>query len=132
MFCMKLKVCEDFYASCFISHIGQADRSQIGVLEGPTFALRGGDGHTQRGTITFPRYDNRGQAALTNGNLLDRTGDGARGARGHELKKLFAHVDLWYTGSVIEPVDNSNLAPVRNAVKRFASPSSSEESRLIT
>lgn len=38
---------------------------------------------------------------------------------------------LWYTGSVIEPVDNERLAPERRPVKRLA-PSSSEDSRIIT
>jgi GntR family transcriptional regulator, transcriptional repressor for pyruvate dehydrogenase complex len=52
------------------------------------------------------------------------------GARGNEFKKLFTHEDLWYTGPVIEPVDNQTLTPARNAVKRFAR-SSGEESRLI-
>jgi len=43
---MGLKVHEDFNAGGFISHIGQADRSEVGVLEGPAFALCGGDSHT--------------------------------------------------------------------------------------
>jgi len=67
---------------------------------------------------------------LTDGNLLDRAGDGARGTCSQELKKLFAHENLWYTGPVIEPVDNQNVASTRNAVKRFTHPSG-EESRLI-
>src|SRR6202023_1762106 len=41
------------------------------------------------------------------------------------------HVNLWYSGSVIEPVDNETIASERNAVKRFAQ-ASSDHSRLIT
>jgi GntR family transcriptional repressor for pyruvate dehydrogenase complex len=100
------------------------------VLQGPALTLSRCDGHTQRGTITLPRHDNRGQATLSDGKLFDRAGDGARGTGGHELKKLFAHVDLWYTGPVIEPVENQNVPPARNAVKRFAH-AASDESRLI-
>lgn len=37
---------------------------------------------------------------------------------------------LWYTGSVIEPVDSERLAPERNTVKRLALPSSAD-SRII-
>ncbi len=40
-------------------------------------------------------------------------------------------MNLWYSGSVIEPVDNETIASERNAVKRFAQPSS-DQSRLIT
>jgi GntR family transcriptional repressor for pyruvate dehydrogenase complex len=40
-------------------------------------------------------------------------------------------VILWYTGSVIEPVDNERVALERNAVKRLAPPFS-EESRIFT
>jgi len=40
-------------------------------------------------------------------------------------------VILWYTGSVIGPLDKQTLALERNAVKRLAH-SSSEESRIIT
>jgi len=127
---MRLKVYENFHAGGFVSHVGEPDRSQIGMLEGPTFALSGGDGHTQRGTIALPRHDNRGQAALSDGKLLDRAGDGARGTGGHELKKLFAHVDLWYTGPVIEPVENENVSPARNPVKRITH-ASGDESHLI-
>ena len=127
---IRLKVYEDFHAGRFISHIGQADGSQIGMLQGPALTLSRCDGHTQRGTIALPRHDNRGQAALSDGKLFDRAGDGARGTGSHELKKLFAHVDLWYTGPVIEPVENENVPPTRNAVKRFAH-ASSDESLLI-
>jgi GntR family transcriptional repressor for pyruvate dehydrogenase complex len=128
---MMWKVCEDFHASRFISHVGQPHGSEICVLQGPTLTLRGCDGHRQRGTIALPRHYNRGQAALPNGELLDCARDDARGTSGQELKKLFAHVDLWYTGPVIEPLDNGNLPPSRNAVKTFAN-SSGDGSRLIT
>jgi GntR family transcriptional regulator, transcriptional repressor for pyruvate dehydrogenase complex len=101
------------------------------MFQGPTFTLRGGDRHAQRGTIALPRHNDSGEASLPYGKLLDRAGDGVRGTGGHELKKLFAHVDLWYTGSVIEPLENENLPSTRNAVKRFAHPSG-DESRLIT
>ena len=131
MFRMILKVCEHFHAGRFISHVGQPDRAQVCVLQGPTLALRRRDGHTQRRTITFPGNDNRGQAALSDCQLLNRAGEGAWGTVGHELKKLFAHVNLWYTGSVIEPLNNETLSPARNAVKRFAHPPG-DESRLIT
>ena len=43
---MGLKIYEDFHAGGFVSHVGQADRSEVGVLEGPAFALCGGDSHT--------------------------------------------------------------------------------------
>jgi DNA-binding FadR family transcriptional regulator len=128
---MRLKVCKDFHACRFISDVGQADRSQVGMLQGPTLALGGGNSHAQRGTIAFPRHDNRGQAAKSDGKLLDRARDGAWGTGGHELKKLFAHGNLWYTGPVIEPLENENLPSTRNAVKRFAHPSS-DGARLIT
>jgi DNA-binding FadR family transcriptional regulator len=126
-----LKICEDFHTGGFISHVGKADRSQIGMLQGPTLALGGSDRHGQRSTIAFPRHHNRGQAAQPDGKLLDRAGNDARGAGSHELKKLFAHVNLWYTGPVIEPLENENLPSTRNAVKRFARPSG-DEVRLIT
>jgi len=127
---MRLKVCKDFHAGRFISHVGEADRPQVGMFQGPALTLSGGDGHTQRGTIALPRHDNRGQAALSDGKLLDRAGDGARGTGGHELKKLFAHGDLWYTGLVIEPVENENVSPARNPVKRITH-ASGDESHLI-
>jgi GntR family transcriptional regulator, transcriptional repressor for pyruvate dehydrogenase complex len=131
IFGVLLKVGENFYTGRFVAKIGQADGSEIGVLQGPTFALRGGNSHTQRGTITLPRDHDGSEAAQTNGKLLNRGGDGARGTGGQELKKLFAHENLWYTGPVIEPVDNQNLAPARNAVKRFAH-ATGDDSRLIT
>jgi GntR family transcriptional repressor for pyruvate dehydrogenase complex len=121
----------DFHAGHFISNVGEADRSQVGVLQGPPFALGGGDRHGQRGTITLPRNHKGSQAAQPDGKLLDRARDGAWGTGGHELKKLFAHVNLWYTGPVIEPLENENLPSTRNAVKRFAHPSGGE-ARLIT
>jgi DNA-binding FadR family transcriptional regulator len=125
------QVCKDFHAGHFISHVGQPDCPQVRMLQRPTLALGRGDRHAQCGTIAFPRHDDRGEAALPNGQLLNRAGDGVGGTDGHELKKLFAHVDLWYTGSVIEPLDNRTLAPKRDAVKRFAHPAG-DESRLIT
>jgi DNA-binding FadR family transcriptional regulator len=128
---MMLKICEDFHAGRFISHVGEADRPQIGVLQGPTLALGRGDCHGQRGAITFPWHHNRGQAAQPDSKLLNRAGDGAWGTCGHELKKLFAHVNLWYTGPVIEPLENENLPSTRNAVKRFAH-LSGDAARLIT
>ncbi len=128
---MILKICHDFHAGRIIPQVGQADCSEIGVFQGPAFALSGGDGHAQRGTITLPRHDDGGQAAQPDGKLLDRTGDGVWGTVSHELKKLFAHVNLWYSGSVIEPLDNENVPSTRNAVKRFAHPSA-DESHLIT
>ena len=131
MFRMILKVCEDFHAGHFIPHVGQPDRSEVGMFQGPTFTLSRGDCHAQRDTITFPRHNESGKTSLSDGKLLDRAGDGVRGAGGHELKKLFAHVDLWYSGPVIEPLENENLSSTRNAVKRFAHPSG-VESRLIT
>jgi DNA-binding FadR family transcriptional regulator len=128
---VALKVCKNFHAGHFISHVGQPDSSQIGMLQGPTLALSRSDRHAQRGTITLPRHDNRGQTALSDSKLLDRAGDGVRGTVGHELKKLFAHGNLWYSGAVIEPLENENLPSTRSAVKRFAHPSG-DEARLIT
>jgi GntR family transcriptional regulator, transcriptional repressor for pyruvate dehydrogenase complex len=128
---MVLKIRENFHQGHFISRVSQANRPQIRVFDRPTFSLRGGDGHTQRGAITFPRDNDCGKAAMTDSNLLDGARDGARGASGHELKKLFAHGNLWYSGPVIEPLDNERISPERNAVKRFDSPSS-DGSRLIT
>jgi DNA-binding FadR family transcriptional regulator len=128
---MLLKVRQNFHAGHFISEVGQANRSEIGVLQGPAFALRRSDGHTQRGTIALPRHHNRGEAAETDSKLLHRAGDGARRTGGRELKKLFAHENLWYTGPVIEPVANENLPSTRSAVKRFAHPSGGD-ARLIT
>ena len=128
---MILEVCEYFHAGRFIFHVSQPERAQVGVLQGPTLALRGSDRHAQRGTITLPRNDNRGKAALSDCQLLNRGGNGAWGTVGHELKKLFAHVDLWYTGRVIEPLNDQTLSSTRNAVKRFAHPPGNE-SRLIT
>jgi GntR family transcriptional regulator, transcriptional repressor for pyruvate dehydrogenase complex len=131
MFRVTLKVYKDFHASGFISHIGQANRSEVRVLQGPAFALGRSDGHAQRGAIALPRHDNRSQAALTDRQLLNRAGDGAGGARGHELKKLFTHRDLWYSGPVIEPLDNENVPSAQNGVKRFTH-SSGDEAYLIT
>jgi DNA-binding FadR family transcriptional regulator len=128
---MPFKICQDFHTGHFISEVGEADSSEVGVLQGPALALRRGHGHTQRGAIAFPRHDYRGQAAQTDGKLLHRARNGARRTRCGELKKLFAHENLWYTGLVIEPVANGNLPSTRNAVKRFARPSGGE-ARLIT
>ena len=101
------------------------------MFQGPTFTLRGGDRHAQLGTIALPRHNDSGEASLPYGKLLDHAGNGVRRTGGNELKKLFAHVNLWYSGSVIEPLKNETLPPTRNAVKRFAHPSG-DESRLIT
>jgi GntR family transcriptional repressor for pyruvate dehydrogenase complex len=131
IFRVVLKVGKNFHAGGSISHVGQADRSEVCVLQGPTLALCGSDGHTQRGTITLPGHDDRGQAALSDGQLLDRAGDGAWGTGGHEFKKLFTHGKLWYSGPVIEPLADQNVPSTRNAVKRFVQPSGGE-SRLIT
>src|SRR6202521_4220078 len=131
MFRMALKVYENFHAGCFIAHVGQANRSQVGVLHGPTLALARSDGHAQGVAIALPRHDNRGRAALRDGQLLNRAGNGAGGAGGHELKKLFTHRDLWYSGPVIEPLDNENVPSARNGVKRFAH-SSGDEAYLIS
>jgi GntR family transcriptional regulator, transcriptional repressor for pyruvate dehydrogenase complex len=131
MFRMTLKVYKDFHAGGFISHVGQANRSQVRMLQGPTFALGRSDGHAQCGAIALPWNDNRGQAALADCQLLNRAGDGAGGASGHELKKLFTHRDLWYSGSVIEPLDSENVPSARNGVKRFTH-SSGDEAHLIT
>ena len=122
---------QNFHAGRFISGVGQTDGAEVGMLQGPAFALRHGNRHTQRDTIAFPWHDECRQAAEANGKLLDRAGDGARGASGHELKKLFAHVSLWYSGSVIEPLNDETVSSARNAVKRFAH-STSGEARLIT
>jgi GntR family transcriptional repressor for pyruvate dehydrogenase complex len=62
--------------------------------------------------------------------LLNRAGDDAWGTGSHELKKLFTHENLWYTGPVIEPVESQNLPSPRNAVKRFTH-ASGDEARLI-
>jgi len=131
MIWMMLNVREDLHAGSSISQVGQSDRAQVGMLQGPTLALGGSHGHAQRGTITLPRHDKGGQAALADSQLFDRAGDGAEGARGHEFKKLFRHRDLWYSGPVIEPLAEQTLASVRNAVKRNVQPSAGE-SRLIT
>lgn len=131
IFRVTLKVYKDFDARGFVSHVGQANRSQIRVLQRPTLALGRSDGHAQRGAIALPRHDNRGQAALPDCQLLHCAGDGAGGAGGHEFKKLFTHRDLWYSGPVIEPLDNENLPSARNGVKRFAH-SSGDEAHLIT
>jgi DNA-binding FadR family transcriptional regulator len=131
MFRMTLEVYKNFHASGFISHFGQADRSQVGVLQSPTLALSRSDGHGQRGAIALPRHDNRGQAAVPDCQLLNRAGEGAWGTGSHEFKKLFTHRDLWYSGPVIEPLDNENVPSARNGVKRFAH-SSGDEAHLIT
>jgi DNA-binding FadR family transcriptional regulator len=128
---MMLKIREDFHAGSFIPHVRQTNRPKIGMLQGPPLALRGSDCHGQCDAIAFPRHYNGSQAAQPNGKLLDRARDGAWGTGSHELKKLFAHVDLWYTGPVIEPLEKANVPSTRNAVKRFAHPSGGE-ARLIT
>jgi len=131
MFRMILKIREDFDESGFASQVGEPDRAQVRMLQGPTLSLSGCDSHYEGGVIALPRDNNRGETAQANSELLNRARDGARGSRGHELKKLFAHVNLWYSGSVIEPLENEILASVPSAVKRFAT-AASDESRLIT
>jgi len=121
---------KNFDARGFISLVGQPDGSEIGVFQRPSFALRGGDGHAKRGAIAFPRNDDGGEASDSERKLFNRAGNGARRAGGHELKKLFAHEEVWYTGPVIEPVDNETVPSARNTVKRVAQ-ASSNESRLI-
>lgn len=126
-----LKIREDFHQGHFIPHVGQPDCPEVRVLESPTFSLCGSDCHVQRGAIAFPWDNYRGQTAKADRNLLNGAGDGARRASGHELKKLFAHGNLWYSGSVIEPLDTKTISSGQNAVKRFAPPSNGE-SHLIT
>ena len=41
--------------------------------------------------IAFPRHDDRVQASLSGGELLDRAGEGARRTGDRELDKFFAH-----------------------------------------
>jgi GntR family transcriptional repressor for pyruvate dehydrogenase complex len=125
------EVGEDFHARRVVPRVGQSHRAHVRVLQRPALALRGCHCHHQRGTIAFPRYDDRGQAAKSDRQLFNRAGDGAWGTGGHELKKLFTHENLWYTGSVIEPLDNETLPSKGTSVKRFAHPSS-DDSRLIT
>ena len=127
---MVFQVRKNFDAGLVISEVHEAERADIGVLEGPTFALSGGHGHAQRSLVAFPGNDDGGEASETNSELLNGTGDGAGGTSSHELKKLFAHVILWYTGSVIEPVDSERLALERSSVKRLAQPASAD-SRII-
>ena len=126
-----LKVGKHFHAGHFISHVGQPHGANVRVFQGPALALCGSDSHAQSGAIALPGHNNGGQAAQAHCQLLDRAGDGARGPGGDKLKKLFTHEDLWYSGSVIEPLENENLPSARNAVKRFARPSG-DESHLIT
>ncbi len=128
---MSLKVGKDFHTRGFISHIDEPDRPDVCMFQGPALSLSGRDGHRQRGTIAFPRNDDCGEAAKADSKLLNGAGDGARGTGSHEFKKLLAHVNLWYSGSVIEPVNDETLSPERNAVKRFAH-LSGEPSRLIS
>jgi DNA-binding FadR family transcriptional regulator len=128
---IALKVCKDFHAGDFISQVDQPNGTQVRMFEGPALPLSRSDRHAQRGSVTFPGHDDRGEAALTDSKLLNGAGEGARGTSGHELKKLFAHVNLWYSGSVIEPVNDETLTSGRNTVKRFAH-LSGDESRIIT
>jgi DNA-binding FadR family transcriptional regulator len=131
LFRVIFQVRKNLDAGVFISEVKKAERSNVGVLEGPTLALCGGDGHTKCVFIAFPGNDNCGETTKTNSELLNGTGDGAGRTSSHELKKLFAHVILWYTGSVIGPVDKETVALERNAVKRLAH-SSPVDSRIIT
>jgi GntR family transcriptional repressor for pyruvate dehydrogenase complex len=128
---MGLEVGKDFHARGFIAQIDQAHRPDVCMFQRPTLSLSGRDCHRERGAIAFPGNYDRSKAAQPNGELLNGARDGARGTSGHELKKLFAHVNLWYSGSVIGPVNKETLSPERNAVKRFAH-LSSEQSRLIS
>src|SRR5258707_551010 len=128
---MGLKVGKDFHACGFISQISEPDCPYVCMFQGPTLSLRGRDGHRQSGTIALPGNDDCGETAEADCKLLNGAGDGARGTRSHEFKKLFAHVNLWYSGSVIEPVNDETVTPERNAVKRFAH-LSGEPSRLIS
>jgi GntR family transcriptional regulator, transcriptional repressor for pyruvate dehydrogenase complex len=131
LFRVPRNVDKDFHAGSFISHVGKTDRAQVCVLQGPPLALCGSNGHAQRGTIAFPGHDNGSQAALSDGQLLDRAGEGAGRTGGDEFKKLFIHGRVWYSGSVIEPLADQNVSPARNAVKRYVQPSGGE-SHLIT
>jgi GntR family transcriptional repressor for pyruvate dehydrogenase complex len=108
------------HAGQFISQVGQSDRPQVGVLDGPPVALGRGNSHAQCDAIAFPRYDDRMQAPVPGGVLFDRAGDNARGTVGCELDDLFVHWKLWYTGPVIEPLEKANLTSARQTVKRFA------------
>ena len=121
---------EDFHAGRFISSVREPDRAKVGVFERVALALGRSDGDDKRRSIAFPRHNDRVQATDPAGELLDRPGDHAGRAGGHELKKLFAHANLWYSGLVIGPVDPETLTPRRNAVKHSGVPNG-EGPRLI-
>jgi hypothetical protein len=61
------------------------------VLDGPAVYFLGGDGHAQRGAITFPGNDDGAETAVSDGVLLDRSGEVAGRAIGRKLKHLFIH-----------------------------------------
>lgn len=123
-------VSRNCHAGQVVSQVGQSDCSQVCVLNGPPVALGRSNRHAQRDVIAFPRHDDRAQTPLPDSEFLDCSGDSARGAGGRELENLVAHSNLWYTGSVTEPVERKILASARQAVKRLAQPRG-DEVRLI-
>jgi GntR family transcriptional repressor for pyruvate dehydrogenase complex len=124
------KIGENFDAGHLVSKVDELHGSQIRVLQRVPLTLRRSDRHAKRGAVTLPRHDDGGEATHPGRDLLDRGTDGSGGPGGHELKKLFTHENLWYTGSVIEPVDNQTLSPRQDGVKRFTR-AAGEDSPLI-
>ena len=122
---------QDFHSGHFMPFVSQADRSQVRVLDRMPFTLRKRNRHTQRLSVALPGHDNHRYAPHAGGHLFDHAGNRAGRTGCYELKKLFTHQNLWYTGQVIGPVNNENVPPRRNGVKRL-SRSADNESRLIS
>src|SRR5262249_14442326 len=56
------------------ARVGQPDRPQVGVLDGPPITLDRGDRHRERRAVGFPWHDDRRETTLAAGVLLDRAG----------------------------------------------------------
>src|SRR5260370_34873247 len=80
LLCVIRFVSRDGYAGQIVSQVGQSDRSQVGVLDGPPVALGRSYRHAQRDAIAFPWHDNGAQPPFPGGALLNRARGVARGA----------------------------------------------------
>ena len=75
---------DDGHRGLLVASVDQSNRTQVGVLDGPSVALDRGDGHAQAGGVAFPRDDDRADEALTAGELLNGAGDHSRRSGGGE------------------------------------------------
>ena len=102
----------------------QPDGAEVGVLDGPPVGLDGSDRHAEGDLVALPWDDNRGDAPLRAGVLLDRARDDLWGSADGEGDRVshasFVHAGAGttcYTGPVVEPVGAGSLTSARRRVK---------------